>query len=157
LKLDKTGKVIPYNDTSIPAESDVFRGVSEQHIVVGHDGKKRISTAFLEPSSLGRDPYQGISIDIETKMLSDEINPVNCMSEKTCSHGKKCYLGVISFTTSSFRDLDFLVGYDPLPTNPFHGGVWQNGANKMTKGKRKRILRNANWLIEIDNVSIFQN
>ena len=65
-------------------------------------------------------------------------------------------IGAIAFSVSSFRDRGFLVGYDPLKGNPYHGNVWENveAGAKLTKGTRKALLREAAWVVEIPGVSI---
>lgn len=88
-------------------------------------------------------------MDIEQLMIEHGINPATHANTRN-------FLGSIAFTVNSFRSRNFLVGYDPLPENPCHGVVWQDAAraSKLTRGTKMALLREAEWLVPIDNVPI---
>src|SRR5262249_8765703 len=120
--------------------------------VVDTPAGRRLSSAALEPSSKEVDPYCGLSVDLEQLILADGVNPIEHVNKSQA-------LGALAFRVSSFRDRHFQVGFDPMPGNDYHGGVWQRPAlnAKFTRGMRKKLLREAEWFIAIDGVSIIED
>jgi hypothetical protein len=60
------------------------------------------------------------------------------------------WIGSIRLIAQQFRSEGFLVGAEPLPSQPHHGEVWGN----FTKSKQRLFLRSCEWLVEIDGVSL---
>jgi hypothetical protein len=124
--------------------------VSDEFVVKDESGQpQRLSSAVLDRSTIDVDPYCGLSVDLEQLMTEDGLDPVQYVKAQK-------FLGAIVFGVRSFRSRNFFVGYDPLADNPYHGGVWQDGAlgSKLTQGVRMALLREAVWLVQINNVPI---
>lgn len=153
MERDESGRVKPYDDTEIPADSFLLRGVPSQHVVNGQNGRKRISSAVLNPSTTGRDPYEGLSVDVKHKLDVAGVDAVSFIKSRTLPNGSS-FVGALSLKVSSFRAKNFLVGHEPLQHNEFHGAVWQNGEAKLTRKVQQDILKEAAWLIEISNTDI---
>lgn len=117
-------------------------------IAKGRNGP-RLSSAVLEPSSQDVDPYGGLSVDLEALMLTDGVDPAQPV-------GTAHSVGAIVLAVSAFRSRHFLVGYDPLPENPYHGAVWENAARsaKLTRGTKRALLKEAAWLVALPGVAI---
>jgi hypothetical protein len=66
------------------------------------------------------------------------------------------YMGSLRFTASTFRSEGLIVGYEPLDKNPHHGEVWDRDRNKIrfSKALQKRLLRSAEWFVEIEGVTL---
>lgn len=98
------------------------------------DGRQRVSTAALDPSSKERDQYRGLSIDIESFIVEDGLDPLAFVSTPQ-------FTGAIAFTVNAFRSRSFLVGYDPRAENPYHGAVWEaeNSGSRFTRGTKKSL------------------
>jgi hypothetical protein len=45
------------------------------------------------------------------------------------------WVGAVRWTASQLRESNLQVGYDPLPENPFHGGVW----GTFSRGTQNRL------------------
>jgi hypothetical protein len=147
---DENGLATPHDHAEILDAHRVIRGVSDEFVVKDEKGHpQRLSSAALDPSTIDVDPYCGLSVDLERLMTDDGVDPVQHLNARNC-------LGAIVFEVRSFRCRNFFVGYDPLADNPYHGGVWQDGArgSKLTRGIKKALLREASWLVPIDNVPI---
>ena len=87
------------------------------------------------PSSADVDPYCGLSVDLE-QLRADGIDPAR--------HLMASYDGAIILAVQAFRDRQLLVGTDSiLPTNPYHGAVWQTGAAWLTRGAKRAFLKQA--------------
>lgn len=142
LKYDLTGVAIPYDEPNILSDHGVIRRISEHFIVLDGNGNKKISSMALEPAS---GPYGGgLSVDLEHKILGAGINVVEFVTSPV-------WIGSIRFTAQQLRSEDLKVGYDPvIPDNPHHGEAW----GSFTRGKKKKLLRISEWLVEIPDVSI---
>lgn len=146
---DQDGLTIPHDCPEIQNEHRLIRRISEEWIVSDHKGKKRLSTAALDPSSEDYDKYCGLSVDIEHFILNAGLDPKKFVTTPK-------FTGAISFSVDSFRSRSFLVGTDPSKDNPYHGAVWQNETQgaKFTRGKKKELLKEAEWLVPLDDVDI---
>lgn len=156
MERDENGKIKPHNDASIPDDSKLLRGVVKQYHVVPDEntGRMRISSAFLEPSTVDRDPYEGLSVDVQAKMDGNGADPTQIMKARVLEDGTPAFQGVISLKAAAFRTRSFLVGYEPMPGNEYHGAVWQTAVAKLTKSKRKALLKEAEWFIVIPDTDI---
>lgn len=86
---------------------------------------------------------EGMSVD-----LQNEIEKAGLEAKTYVTTPR--FFGAVRLRAGQFRGEGFQVGADPIPTNPFHGGVW----GTFTKGKQKRLLNLCEWLVPIDGVSI---
>src|SRR5712691_4675004 len=60
-------------------------------------------------------------------------------------------VGAIRFEAGALRGVNLQVGFDPQPSNPYHGEVWGN----FTGAMKSRILPSlASWFMEIEGVAI---
>ncbi len=109
----------------------------------------RVSTAALEPSSVDVDPYCDLSVDLEPFILAAGVDPRRHVTTPR-------FMASIVLAVGSFRSRNFYVGYDPLDDNPYHGGVWQDAQrnSKLTKGVRKALLREAQWLVPVPGIPV---
>jgi hypothetical protein len=147
---DQNGLATPHDHAEILDAHRVIRGISDEFVVKDEKGQpQRLSSAALEPSTMDVDPYCGLSVDLEQLITEDGLDPVEHLKARN-------FLGAIVFEVRSFRSRNFLVGYDPLANNPYHGGVWQDAGrgSKLTRGTKKALLREAAWLMPIANVPI---
>ena len=69
------------------------------------------------------------------------------------------WYGSLQLSVGSVRDANLLVGYDPVPENPYHGQIWSKDG-KPTRGQQKqqeRALRRISaWFVEIPGVEIVE-
>jgi hypothetical protein len=145
---DANGHVAPHDHPELTSEGRLIRRISPLQVVDSPKGR-RLSSAVLEPSTTDRDPYCGLSVDLEQLLLADNVDAIEHVKRGEA-------LGAIALTVSCFRDRHFLVGFDPQPNNDYHGNVWQRPAlnAKLTRGMRNALLREAEWFITIDGVAI---
>ena len=146
---DEKGLTIPHDCHDILPEHRVIRRISPEWIVTSSDGKRRISTAAFDPSSKERDPYCGLSIDIEHFIVADGLDAQAYVSTPQ-------FTGAIAIEVSKFRTRNFLVGYDPSDDNPYHGAVWADECrgSSFTRGTKKAFLKESEWFVTIDGVEI---
>jgi len=65
------------------------------------------------------------------------------------------YVGSVAFTATVARSAGLLVGYDPVPDNPYHGEVWgSNRPNRFSSSQQKALLNACQWFVEIPDVEI---
>ena len=138
---DGNGRVIPHDHDEIVGEDRVIRRITDWHLTDMEGGGRRLSSAAFEPSDDGQ-----VSVDIEKLLLEANLDPGE-YSEALPSVGSICW------SAQYLRSEQLKVGYDPLPNNPYHGGVW-NGTGRMSRGLRKRIISNSSWLKKVQNVEI---
>lgn len=139
---DATGEVVPHNHEGIMQTDRIIRRVSEEHFVPDPKAAtgRRVSSLAFQASTIGN---RGMSVDIESSIVEAGIDPTTFVTTPQ-------YIGSVWFHAGYLRSEGFLVGYDPLPENPHHGEVWGN----FTKGLRKKLLKVAQWFVEIDNVDL---
>ena len=89
-----------------------------------------------------------MSVDIETLIIAANIQPKTYVINPQ-------FTGAVSFTARQIRALSLSVGYDPLPNNPYHGGVW-NIANpkKFTSAQTSGLATAAQWYVPLPNVKL---
>ncbi|WP_207210874.1 hypothetical protein [Lichenibacterium minor] len=131
---------MPHDHDEITNESGVIRRISDHYLTPGPDGKRQISTMALQKSSGANG---GMSVDLEQSILAAGDDVVTHVTSPQ-------FLGSVKFVTGDLRQEELLVGYDPLPDNIHHGEVWGN----LSKGKQRRLLKKAEWCVEIPNAII---
>lgn len=136
------GQVEPHDHPGIQPADGVIRRISEYLIVTDANGGKRVSSMAFSPSS----PAQGGGLSVD---LQCEIEASGKVATEFVT--TPIWIGSIRFTAQQIRDEGFQVGFDPLPPeNPFHGEVWGN----FTTGKKKKLLRLAEWFVAIPEVAL---
>jgi len=119
-------------------------------VVAGPKGR-RVSSAAFQFSSVGEDPYCGMSVDIEPFMIADGIDARRHVATPQ-------FVGSIALRVSSLRSRQLLVGYDPLPENSYHGGVWgKSDKRKLSRGTQRALLKEATWFVVIDGVALVED
>lgn len=146
---DQNGLTIPHDCQEILLEHRVIRRISQEWIVTDNNGGRRVSTAAFEPSSKEHDPYCGLSVDIERFIIDDGLDAQTYVSSPQ-------FTGAIAIAVSNFRTRNFLVGYDPSNSNPYHGSVWgDEGRNsRFTRGTKKDFLKESEWFVPMAGVKI---
>jgi hypothetical protein len=140
---DAHGKVIPHDHRGIGQHDVLIRRITEQWIVTEADGRRRLSSLAFNPSS---GPNGGMSVDLQVQI---EEAGLNCREFLTVTN-PHC-IGAICFEAGVLREINLQVGFDPMPSNPYHGEVWGN----FTRAMKNRILPSlATWFMEIDGVAI---
>jgi hypothetical protein len=128
----------------------VIRRISDEFVAKDKEGHPlRVSTAAFEPSSIDIDPYCGLSVDLEPFILANGVDPKHHVTTPK-------FMASIALAVRSFRSRNFLVGYDPVKDNPYHGGVWQDAhrGSKLTRGVKKALLRESAWLVAVPGIPV---
>ncbi len=102
-----------------------------------------MSSAIFTASSREYDPYEGISVDLDPVAQQEGIDLRSRIKAED-------FIGAVSIRAAVIRSEQLKVGYDPEPTNICHGQIWGNPGNK----KRRRLLKNCEWYVEIDGASL---
>jgi hypothetical protein len=144
---DSRGIVLPHDHPEIPADWRLIRRISDiaatQWVVTSNNGGKRLSSACLTASSPEYDPYEGISIDLETVAKEEGVDLVARIRAER-------FVGAIVLTAGAARVESLRVGYDPKIENICHGQIWGKPSTK----KRQRLLKTCDWYIPIPEVSL---
>ncbi len=138
---DENGVVIPHDHPGILPEHGIIRRVSEELLV--NDEKlagRRISTMAFKPSS---GDNGGLSVD-----LQNEIEKAGLDAKAYVTTPQ--WMGSVRIEAGQLRDEGFIVGSDPIESNPYHGEVWGN----FTRPKKRRLLAICEWFVRIDDVAI---
>lgn len=110
---DAQGVVIPHDHDEISSDDQIIRRISEQFLVNGEKiGTRRISSLAFNPSA---GPNGGLSVDLKRQIEEAGLDARQYVTDAR-------WLGSIYFTAGALRENGFLVGSDPLPNNPYHGG-----------------------------------
>lgn len=146
--------VDPYDEPGIKNDDTVIRRVSQYHIVPDKNGAEprlRLSSAAFNKSE---GPRAGMSVDLEKLMVDDGVDPREFVITPV-------FTGAVSFSAGSARDLDLIIGYEPVkddpnqPDNPYHGEVWRKEeAKKFTNSQTKGLQRSAEWYVPLDGVDV---
>lgn len=136
---DDEGRVILHDHEEINNSDEVIRRVSEEQIVK-KEGKRIISSILYKPSS-GKNG--GMSVDLKQLIENDGIDPKVWVTTPK-------WMGSVIFKVVELRDLDFIVGYDPLPKNPYHGEVW----GTFSRSRVKKLKSLAHWLVPIEDTNL---
>lgn len=138
---DENGVVIPHDDPDILPEHGIIRRVSEELLVNDEKlGGRRISTFAFNPSS---GVNGGLSVD-----LQNEIEEAGLDAKAYVTTPQ--WVGSVRIEAQLLRDEGFIIGSDPIESNPYHGEVW----GLFTKGKRRRLLAMCEWFVQIEGVAI---
>lgn len=146
--------VDPYDETRIENGDTVIRRVSERHIITDNNSaepRRRLSSAAFQKS---KGPRAGMSVDLEKLMEDDGLDPRDFVITPV-------FTGAVSFSAGSARDLDLMVGYEPVkddpnqPDNPYHGEVWRKDeARNFRNSQSKGLQRSAEWYVPLEGVDI---
>lgn len=86
--------------------------------------------AALKVFSPSSEPNGGMSVDIERLMLADGVDPREYVTTPV-------FTGSVAFSAGAARALGLIVGYDPIPTNPYRGEVWSaDRPNRFSRQQR---------------------
>lgn len=135
----------PYDEKAIGPDDIIIRRINPaQHVVIDENRKcRRISSKAFHPSTNG-----GMSVDIEELILAAELDPRQYVTTPK-------YIGSVAFSAGSARVANLLVGYDPLPKNPYHGEVWGNPRpDRFTGTQKRKLIAASEWYVEIPGVEI---
>jgi hypothetical protein len=139
--------VVPYDDPNIGNEEVLIRQINfEQHVVPDENTSgQRISSKAYSPSS---EPNGGMSVDILGLMESDGIDSKEFVTTPV-------FTGSVAFKANVARDLDLLVGSEPIKDNPYHGEVWgARRPNRFSPNQKRRLQAASEWFVEIPGVAI---
>lgn len=135
--LDENGNIEPHDHDGIADGDTIIRKISHHFVVDDKNGGKRLSSMAFKASN------NEMSVDIESLMLEDGINPQEFVTTPV-------WIGSISLMAGAFRSAGLMVGYEPVEGNPYHGEVW----GKVTSSKSKTLAKAANWYVPISGVSV---
>lgn len=126
--LDESGQTLPHDHHGILAGDGVIRRVSIHHLVTDekYPGKKRISGSMAFRPSTGENG--GMSVDLESLIVEAGVDARAFVASPE-------WVGAVRFTAGAVRAEGFMVGYDPMPNNPYHGQVW----GRFSKQVQKRL------------------
>ena len=138
---DAQGNIQPHDHAVIHGEDGIIRRVSEQQVVTdGKTGARRLSSMAFKASS---GVNAGMSVDLQKQIEEAGLDARAYVTSPR-------WIGSLRFVASALRGEGFMVGFDPLPENPYHGEVW--GAFSRSKQKRLRGL--CQWFVPIEGASI---
>jgi hypothetical protein len=139
---DGDGNVLPHDDpATIPGEWTLLRHVHpEQWSTDERTGYPRPQSNAFAFSSEGS---RSMSVDIEPPMLAVGLPPTHY----AFLSGK----GAVRITAAKARELHLRVGPEPIPDNPFHGGIWapNPAIPKNQLDKKRRALSRASELVAL--------
>ena len=135
------GNVLAHDDPNISRQSMLIRHINEaQHVILDENinGRRIASAAFSRTTG---DADNGMSVDLgqllaEGGLREDENVPPG--------------MGAVKLEVGPVRDLALRVGSDPIPTNKYHGQVWDV---KDLKRQRLHALV-VGWVVPIAGVAI---
>ncbi|MBS8225912.1 hypothetical protein [Vannielia litorea] len=132
----------PYDDPNISDEDLIVRRVNpEQHLVYDENlGRQRVSSKLFAASS---GPEGGMSVDIPALMVADGVVAEEFVKTPP-------FLGAVSFTAGCIREAHLIVGYHPIPDNPYHGEVWRApDGGRFTRAQKKHLSENYEWFVKV--------
>ena len=88
----------------------------------------------------------GMSVDLQQQIEVAGLNTKDFVTTPP-------WIGSVRFKAGQLRTEEFMVGFDPKDSNPYHGEVW----GKFTKAKQNRLRQLCEWFVPIDDVSIGGN
>lgn len=146
---DQNGLTVPHDHREILSDHRVIRRISKEWIVKDANGRQRLSTAALDPSSKDYDRYCGLSVDIEHFIAAEGLDTKVFLSTPQ-------FTRAISFMLNGFRIRKFFVGYDPSGDNPYHGAVWedQSRGSRFTRSTKQSLMSEAEWFVPVKGVEI---
>ena len=138
---DDQGVVVPHNHDEISSEDQIIRRISVQQLVkFEKSGGLRIASIAFNPS---QGPNGGLSVDLKRQIEEAGLDARRYVTDAR-------WLGSIYFTAGALRENGFLVGFDPLPSNPYHGEIW----GSFTRPQKEKLHQLCRWFVQIDNVEI---
>ena len=137
---DPQGEVLPHDHSGIAPDDGVIRRISENQVVDDSAGQRRVSSKAFKPST---GPNGGMSIDLERLIIEAKQDPRAYVTTPR-------WTGSVRFEAGALREEGFMVGFDPLPENPYHGEVW----GKFTKAQQHRLQQLAVWFVAIPGVKL---
>ena len=131
--------VAPHDHDGIDAEDLVIRRVSaEMTVFDAKIGGKRLSSMLFRKSS---GVNGGMSIDLKRQIEEAGVDAKQWVTSPI-------WIGSITLGVGALRVDGFQVGYDPVPDNPYHGGVW----GQFSKPQQRRLLSTCDWFVPIPDV-----
>lgn len=134
------GEVLPHDHSGIALDDGVLRRISENQVVADSAGQRRVSSKAFKPST---GPNGGMSVDLEKLIIDAKQDPRAYVTTPR-------WTGSVRFKAGALREEEFMVGFDPLPENPYHGEVW----GKFTKAQQRRLQQLAVWFVTIPGVKL---
>jgi hypothetical protein len=138
---DENGKVIEHDHDDITNDQTVIRGITQHHIKDG----RITSIAYQASSDIG----EGMSVELKELIELDNKSPVEHIMSNSS------FIGAVSFTVGSLREINYKVGYDPISAletnpNPYHCQVW----GEFPKSKKKKLARIAKKFADLDDIDL---
>lgn len=138
---DDQGVVVPHDHDEIFSDDQIIRRISVQQLVNDEkSGGLRISSLAFNPS---KGTNGGLSVDLKRQIEEAGLDARQYVTDAR-------WLGAVYFTAGALRENGFIVGFDPLVSNPYHGEIW-GGFTRPQKNKLRQLCR---WFVQIDNVEI---
>lgn len=137
----------PYDEDQIKADDIIIRRINPVQHVVWDDnrGRYRVSSKAFTPSS-GQN--HGMSVDVEALIVADGHDPKEYVTTPI-------FTGSVAFSAVAARALDLILGFDPIPENPYHGEVWGNcRPNRFSKRQKDGLKAASAWYVELEDVDL---
>ena len=137
----------PYDEPAIKDSDLILRRVNpETHVI--YDKNKNCHRISSKLYSMSSGTNMGMSVDVESLIVQDNIDPHAWVKSPP-------FMGAVSLEAGDIRSLNLQVGYDPIPSNKYHGEVWsKDQVPRFTKSQRKGLAIQAIWYETIPNVQI---
>ena len=142
LPRNSDGWVEPHDHPHVEDDHGVIRKVSSFYVVDDPkvEGGKRISTGLMSGSTSGS---KGMSVDLQNMIEVAGVDPYIFVTTPK-------WIGSVRLVAKDVRNLDFMVGQDPIDGNDYHGEVW----GTFSRARQKSLLRHSEWFVEIDGVKL---
>jgi hypothetical protein len=138
---NEQGVVVPHDHQDISSDDHIIRRISEQLLVEDEKlGGRRISSKAFNPST---GQQGGLSVDLKRQIEEAGLDARQYVSDAR-------WLGSVYFVAGALRANGFQVGFDPLPSNPYHGEIW----GSFTRPRKNKLHQLCQWFVKIDNVEI---
>lgn len=126
--------VIPHDHEEIQATDKLVRYIPSVHVKL-EGGVPKLSSAAFTPSTPPDDPRSSVSVDIKSLLVAEGL-----FEPYRASSGQ----GVAELPVDKVRGYGLMVGWDPLPKNSSHGGIWGVGKSK---SKQRQLSRDCAILV----------
>lgn len=139
--------VEPYDEENIKAGDTIIRRINPRQHVIWDENRNqyRVSSAAYSKSS---EQNGGMSVDIEALILAGGENPKRYVSTPV-------FTGSVAFAAEQIRQLKLMIGYAPIPDNPYHGEVWmRTPSRRFSHYQKKGLVNAARWYVELPGVHI---
>lgn len=144
---DVNGVVEPHDHEEIDSDWLLVRRICPANHVVFDENRNcdRISTKAYKPSSGDK---SGMSIDLKCLIERANLSVADYVTTPV-------FTGSVEFEVSTVRSKSMIVGFDPLPENPYHGEVWgSQKPNHFTRSQVRAIQSSARWLVRLPDVEL---